>query len=66
MSKMPETPEGIAFALWLASLAAAYRPDEPNREQVLLELYERCLRTASGTPAWEPSPPEENTNARRH
>lgn len=46
MSGIPETPEGIAFILWVASLAAAFDPGNRAKADAVIELYTKCRRAA--------------------
>jgi hypothetical protein len=47
-SGMPETPEGIAFVLWVASRGAAHEPGNTLRAVALLDLFGECLKAAEG------------------
>jgi hypothetical protein len=49
MSGPPETPEGIAFILWIASLAAAFDPGNAAakaKADAVIELYLKCRHAA--------------------
>jgi hypothetical protein len=50
MSNLPDTPEGVAFIVWIACLAAGYDPGEgKDRATAVIELYGRCLLAVGGT-----------------
>jgi hypothetical protein len=48
MSSTPETPEGVAFILWIASLVAAYDLGNNAKAAALLDLFSQCRRAADG------------------
>ena len=44
MSGTPENPEGIAFLVWLAALAAGYDAGNKDKTTAVLDLYAKCRR----------------------